>query len=367
MAPPNLNPLNYIPSPGQVVTAVGDAVNYAARGATWAADAAFNMTMADASDAAKLDSFRNSQYNFNYTAFPSDLTTSYNGHYMVININVPTSITNRNAPRGAYTDWYNTLNGQLSTVDRARFSTIEGAEGGVAGAGGALSRAAFSTGRRTRRIAESIALYMPSGLVYNQQNKYEEVSMTALAGKAATAGTGLAVGAAAGMLGRNLEAGIQAGAKARQVVDGAGKLLGTASSLAGYPINPRVEVLYSHTDLRSFRFELLLAPRNEQESMAIDKIIRTLRFHAVPELDPQTAGFTFIPPAEFDISFYNKGVENVKIPRINTCVLNVIEVDYAPTNGVYSTFSNGYPVAVRLSIGFTEVEPLHKARVAQGF
>jgi hypothetical protein len=110
-----------------------------------------------------------------------------------------------------------------------------------------------------------------------------------------------------------------------------------------------------------------MAPRNLKESESIKKIIETLRFHSAAELDKNTLGFTFIPPAEFDITFYNKGVENTNIPRINTCVLNVIEVDYSPASGVYSTFSNGHPVAVRLSLGFTEVEPLHKTRIMQGF
>jgi hypothetical protein len=95
-------------------------------------------------------------------------------------------------------------------------------------------------------------------------------------------------------------------------------------------------------------------------------IIRTLRFHAAPELDSVTAGFTYIPPAEFDITFFNKGVENTAIPRINTCVMDRIEVDYAPT-GVYSTFSNGHPVAARLSLGMREIEVVHKRRVLQGF
>jgi hypothetical protein len=354
--------LSNVPNPftaiGKAVGAVGQVVNTAATTVTWGLDVGQNIVTGDirAKDAT---SYRNGAYDFSYKAFPYDLSNDYHGHYMVININVPTGIFNRDEPRGAFGNWFTTTT-EFSTVDRAKFASIPGADGTF---DGASTRAAFSTGRRTKRITQSIALYMPSGLVYNQQNKYEEVSMTALMGKAAATGAGLAVGARSG----SLDKAIAAGAKARSIADSAGRIIGQASSLAGYPINPRVEVLFSHTDLRSFRFEVLMAPRNEKESQSIEAIVKTLRFHASPELDPQTAGFTFIPPAEFDISFYNKGQENVKIPRINTCVLNVIEVDYAPTDGTYSTFQNGHPVAVRLSLGFTEVEPLHKARIVQGF
>ena len=56
----------------------------------------------------------------------------------------------------------------------------------------------------------------------------------------------------------------------------------------------------------------------------------------------------------------------MNIIRINTCVLERCEVDYAPS-GVYSTFTNGHPVAVRLSLGFREIEPVHKKRILQGF
>ena len=128
------------------------------------------------------------------------------------------------------------------------------------------------------------------------------------------------------------------------------------------PINPRVEVLYSHTDLRSFTFEFLMSPKNKSESVAMWNIIKTLRQHSVPELDPATGGSTFIPPAEFDFTFYHKGKENTNIPRINTSVLNAVEVQYDPT-GTFGTFSNGHPVAVRLSLRFTEVEPLHRKRI----
>jgi hypothetical protein len=94
-------------------------------------------------------------------------------------------------------------------------------------------------------------------------------------------------------------------------------------------------------------------------------LFRSLRYHAAPELGP--GGFWFVPPAEFDITFFRQGVENRNLPRINTCVLERIDIDYAPQSGIYSTFKDGQPLAVRLSLGFREIEILHKRRVLQGF
>jgi hypothetical protein len=225
---------------------------------------------------------------------------------------------------------------------------------------------ALTLPRYSKRVAESIAIFMPGSILYGQQNQYEEISMTAIAGNIGKSGLNYASGLLSSLRGGALGAAAGRAAGAAKAVNALGQAIGTVASITQNPINPRVEVLFSTTNQRQFIFEFLLAPRNEQESKTIEQIVRTLRFHAVPELNPTTFGLTFIPPAEFDITFFHKGVENVKIPRINTCVLNRIDVDYSP-QGVYSTFKNGYPVAIRLSLAFTEIEMLHKARVTQGF
>jgi hypothetical protein len=300
-----------------------------------------------------------SRYNFNYTVFPEDLGMDYQGHYMVININVPTKGIKSSGlalgqAAGAYTSYFTEVD-NVSKLDVLRYGKykIPGApNAALAPTLGGFSlpnplpfgpenfdipSIPFSLARNTRRIAESIALFMPTPLIFNQQNAYEEVSLTALAGK-------LTVGASATELAR------------------------TASQIGQTPINPLVEIIFATSVQRTFTFEVLMAPRNERESWAIKKIIQTIRFHGAPEINNSPGlGALWIPPADFDITFFNKGVENTNILRINTCVLERCEVDYSPTSGIYSTFRNGHPVAVRLSLGFRELEPIHKARVVAGF
>lgn len=309
----------------------------------------------------------NSKYDFRYKVFPNDLGSGDNGHYMVININVPVEgiapkgvpgVSDNGltlgTPAGAFTDRFTAIN-QVSKLDVLRYgqNTLGGAQ-----------RPAFSIPRNTRRIAESIALFMPTPLIFNGQNVYEDVSLTALGGK-------LTVGAA-----NFVSAGLRSwlGKGVGKITDGLINLGegiaqagGAAAAVMQNPINPMVEILFTNTAQRQFTFELLLAPRNEKESEAIKNIIATLRFHAAPEINSKTYGTTWIPPADFDITFFNKGVENTNLLRINTCVLERCEVDYAPTAGIYSTFRNGHPVAVRVSLGFRELEPVHKLRILQGF
>lgn len=311
-----------------------------------------------------------SEYNFSYSTFPEDISNDYIGHYMVININVPVFMTNATVQRTAYLNTQNriasqTLTDQTSKVDALRFGNAEDVGGGfptfnaygVNNRNNAPGTEALAIPRFTRRIKESIALYMPTPIVYNTQNDYQELSLsalgTAIAGQIGGFVGGFVAGAGGAQLGASLSG-------------SAGNVLGNTARLARYPINPRVEVLFAKSSLRQFVFEFLLAPRNQKESQSMEKIIRTLRFHAVPEVDPTFFGATYIPPAELDITFFHQGRENTKIPRINTCVIDRIEVDYAP-QGEYSTFSNGHPVAARLSLGLREVEVLHKRRVLQGF
>jgi len=318
------------------------------------------------------------EYNFTSHVFPEDLSADYHGHYIVININVPTyKGQSRSAYSSASQQGASGLNIDVSTkvltneyskVDNLKFNA--GAEPVSSGPGaGPVSssrgnlREFGSIKRSTRRIAASIALFMPAQAKYTHENKYDEVSLTAFGAKAAAIGVGF---------GGSMIAGSARGAETIGnligMIGGAAKTIGQASSLLGFPINPRMEVLYTGTPQRQFIFEFLMAPKNQTESLAIKRIVDTLRFHAAPEVET-LLGFipTFIPPSEFDITFFTRGKENTNIPRINTCVLESIAVDYAPTGGIYSTFTNGYPVATVLSMAFRETEILHKRRVLQGF
>lgn len=319
------------------------------------------------------------KYDFNYRVFPSDLGSDISNHYMIININVQMNYkgeTRTNLPSGAYgfAPATFTPTEEASRVDQLRGitnisaipTTFSGFTQGVGTlVGNAISDPnAINLPRSTRKIKEAIALYMPLPTIYTHTNVYEEVSLTAFGAQALKLG--------ATFFGKALQAGLAGtinaavGSGAARIVDGASNLIRRGATAAGMPINPKIEVLFSHTVQRAFRMEILMAPKNEEESITVKNIIDTLRFHAAPELSNIGPIPIFVPPAEFDITFYHKGKENTKIPRINTCALEQIEVDYAPT-GVYSTFSNGHPVAIRVSLAFRELEILHKERVAQGF
>lgn len=312
-------------------------------------------------------SLRQSQYDFTSRVFPEDLGQEDNAHYMILNINVPvlglgpaagglnspqnTAIVTGAAGPGGVPVNGTVLSGfaNLSAVDKLRF-------GASAYSGGAFNQNFLSPPRYTRRIKESIALHMPNGgLVYTEPNVYEEVSMTALAGN-------FVGGVLSTLLPK--EGTLVNRSTGLNIASSIGSIIKSGSQILGAPINPRVEVLFSTRPQRQWVFEVFMIPRSESEAEAVKQIIQTIRFYAAPEIT--TSGFFFVPPAEFDITFFFNGKENQNLPRINTCVLERIDVDYAPET-TYSTFRNGQPIAVRMSLAFREVEILHKERVFQGF
>jgi hypothetical protein len=314
------------------------------------------------------DDLAQSQYDFRYMVFPNDLGMDTNGHYMVININVPTEGIKTNglevrSMAGSEELRRNAAAYGINQSQLKQVSKLDTLRYGTNSTGGAQTTNWNWVPRQTSRIAESIALHMPqSGLVYTHNNRYEDISLSgAILSGAKTV--------ASGILGSN--DGSVAGSRAAQArLNAMNNIIGVGDfgmKLGQNPINPAIEILFSNTLQRVFRFEFLFAPRNENESITVDRIIRTLKFHGSPEINDGVGwGLTWIPPAEFDITFYNKGYENTKLPRINTCVLQQIDVDYNPT-GMYATFRNGFPVATRLMLEFVEIEPVHKQRVVQGF
>lgn len=303
-----------------------------------------------------------SKYDFSYRTFPMDLgEQSYNGHYMVININVQNGTRFSESVQGGgnattaggFFNTFTRLDNELSKVDALKFNIDKMWK---TKQGGSLNTLGIIP-RQTRRIVESIALYMPNTVAFDTNNDYEDVGLTSIG-----SGVSSLLQSASGFIpgvGKQISKAIDLGSDAISGAAGAGKFVQR-------PINPRVEVLFRNTLQRTFQFDFLFAPEDPRESAAMKQIIKTLRFHAAPEYQNGTASFMYIPPSEFDITFFNRGVENTNIPRINTCALTKILVDYAP-QGVYATFGNGHPVSCRMQLEFRELEVVSKLRILQGF
>jgi len=141
------------------------------------------------------------------------------------------------------------------------------------------------------------------------------------------------------------------------------------TAYTGYVINPMLEMIYTTPAFREFRFDFMFYPRGEKEATEVQNIINRLHFHQAPEIESAGSGFFLVPPSEFDILFYYNGAINPNIPKISTCVLTSIDVDYAPNGfAAYEVQGEvspqkgrtGMPVAIRLSLNFKETEIMTK-------
>jgi hypothetical protein len=236
--------------------------------------------------------------------------------------------------------------------------------------------------KTTILTTDAIALYMPDTLMYTHTQSYDQASMGGeLVGQILAAGSGAIdkfkdAGAmeSAGSLGK---AALLVGAQER--IDALGSKFGqntarvAGAAILGAVRNPMLEMIYSSPNFRTFQFDFSFYPRDEKEALEVQKIIERFRFHQAPEFRQETQGF-LIPPSEFDIRFYYGGSQNENIPKIATCVLTSVDINYAP-NG-FSAYEvpgeskaslgrTGMPVAIQMNLQFTEKTYLTKSDFTQ--
>ena len=137
-----------------------------------------------------------------------------------------------------------------------------------------------------------------------------------------------------------------------------GKDLGIAAGIAA---NPKKEQAFKNVDFRTFTFEYQFSPKSESEAQNALNIIRAFKYHMHPEFNSSNQ-FIYIYPSEFDIVYYKGGKENLNIHRHTSCVLTELNVNYSP-NGVFSTFPNGMPTQISVTMTFKELMLLTKESI----
>ena len=234
----------------------------------------------------------------------------------------------------------------------------------------------------TQLTTDAIALYMPDSLSYTYSQSYDQMEIgNELGGKILAAGGSVAEGFKSGKdtsdaLRKAVDSGLDVG-RNEAVSKGfeiGGDLTGSKNTarlgftaFTGMVRNPMLEMIYKSPNFRTFSFDFIFYPRDEKEALEVQRIVERLRFHQAPE---KAAGAFLMPPSEFDIKFYYGGTQNPNIPPISTCVLETINIDYAP-NG-FSAYEvpnesqpslgrTGMPVAMKVSLAFKETTYLTKS------
>lgn len=126
---------------------------------------------------------------------------------------------------------------------------------------------------------------------------------------------------------------------------------------SGKILNPNAELLFQGPVLRDFGFKFLMIARGEDEAEEIRRIIRFFKIGAAPVFSdgPALLG----TPNVFQLE-YKAGKRNLDtVNKFNEMALRTITVDYAP-DGFWSAYQDSHPVAVVMSLQFSELRPLYR-------
>jgi len=356
--------------------------------------------------------------------YPQDIGSTDKGHYMLFNIYVQ-QLSKLNTPGNTIVGAKNNLNtsrtaegtvnaatglqalGKLGS-DISNNSTVQNIWGGLGTIKNAILNKAGSTGQsinqildvattgtsdalkqltnqtaatfnnNVARLKDNIAIYMPDTLAFTSQAHYDTPDLSGDALTIGSVGVSMLDSFNKGQTNPGNIAAFLAQV-VKKIAPGA-PILGSQSFNAAFvgkfgSVNPMVEVIYSKPELRSFRFDYMFNPRSKSEAEQVQRIIRTFVYHQAPEIKDGTGGYFLVPPSVFDIEFYYRGKKNPNIPKITTCVLEDVTVDYA-AGGRWATFETndqttaslggtGMPVTIRLSLAFRETRYITKQYLSE--
>jgi hypothetical protein len=233
----------------------------------------------------------------------------------------------------------------------------------------------FGALKRTTLTTDSIALYMPDTLNYVYAQGYTDMSPgNSLLGQTIVAGADEYEKFTKGQSTFESLKNVAIKAGLSKLTDVAKEKAGEVGALGafaatGVVTNPMLELLYISPSFRTFQFDFFFYPRDEREALEVQKIIERIRFHQAPEISNEFGKGFLIPPSEFDIRFYYNGSQNPNIPQIATCVLENINLNYAPNGFTAYEVPNentpalgrtGMPVSIQMTLQFKEVTYLTK-------
>ena len=238
--------------------------------------------------------------------------------------------------------------------------------------------AANQTGTtRTHRTNDAIVLYMPAQVTTSYASQYKDTELGANVSEAigriskADITTASGIGdLVKGMAGMGLTMVERMAADAASAVVG-GDIKAGLDKLSNRAQNNFLEATFTGLQFRKFSFNWKFTPRSPEEAKQVMKIIKTFKFHMLPELKGGSAGRWYGVPAEFDLFYMFRGDENEWLNKIQTCVLENMDVNYTP-NG-YQTFrpiegiQGAPPTEIDMKLDFKETKLITKQDALKGF
>ena len=258
--------------------------------------------------------------------------------------------------------------------DRLKILTKRAAKGAVPGVVGVTAAVATASlqqlsgilsVKEPQRVSDAIMLPIEGIPSVKYSMNYKDFDFGMIGGL--MGGSSAVDSTVGGRIGEGLQAavaGIGNLAKGVPGLEGLGdKTVNAAKLAAKVATNPFREVLFEGINYRTFNFSYTFLPKSKAETNKVRNIIDLFKFHMHPELS--TNGLFYVYPSEFEMQYYFRGQQNEFLHKMSTCVLTDMSVDYG--DGYFSSFDDGAPTEIKMSLTFKEVELLTKERIIKGF
>jgi hypothetical protein len=250
------------------------------------------------------------------------------------------------------------LVGFLSNIKKGAISATGaaflGAGAGVAGREivNALDPTFLTAVNRSFRLKDVITLHLQERPSVRYGVNYTEKDMGALTGFLAQGSATKTFDDLSKVGKEALARGVASLIKLPSLIPGGGTLADLRSLTTRTTTNPFREVLFESVDYRTFNFRYAFFPKSSTESNRISDIIQLFKTHMHPEISDNR--FFYMHPSEFEIKYYYKDKGNPYLHSFATCALTGLEVEYGGEQ--FSTFENGAPTEIGLSLTFREIE-----------
>lgn len=200
------------------------------------------------------------------------------------------------------------------------------------------------TSKKTDTIA-CIALYMPETVSFTNSAQYDDSTTIASA-----AGALPLVGGVVSKLTGALEG---------------NDALRLALNKAGYVFNPQKQMLFKGIEFRQFNMSFTFTPYSAKEAQEVKQIIKLFRKWSSPQKAAAGGGMFWNPPAVFGVEFLFNNSQNLNIPKLKDCVIESVEVNYAP-NG-WAAHNDGAPVQTTVTLQLQEIALIDRTDIDNGY
>lgn len=158
---------------------------------------------------------------------------------------------------------------------------------------------------------------------------------------------------------------------ATNFASGSNEAFKLALNRAGYVFNPQKQILFQGVEFRNFSMSFTFTPYSAAEAEQVKRIVEKFRMYAAPKRNSQLdssgnkSNMFWVPPALFGIEFQMNGQQNPNLPKLKDCIIESIDVNYAP-NG-WTTHTDGAPVQTTMTIEFKEIALIGRDDISEGY